>query len=67
MAYIDLNPIRAKIAPPPEESTHTSVQKRIESVTTDKQPKNLLRFAGMNALEGALNKYQFSECLALVF
>jgi hypothetical protein len=45
MAYVDLNPIRAKMATTPETSNHTSIQKRTEAIQQHKrQPHKLLPF-----------------------
>ncbi len=46
MAYVDLNPIRAKMATTPEDSDHTSIQYRINAAKAGKPPKRLLPFAG---------------------
>jgi REP element-mobilizing transposase RayT len=46
MAYVDLNPVRACLADTPEESNHTSIQKRISAAKSNKQPNSLLPFAG---------------------
>jgi uncharacterized phage protein gp47/JayE len=46
MAYVDLNPIRAKMATTPETSDQTSIQRRIHSAIKDEQPTELLPFVG---------------------
>ena len=47
MAYVDLNPIRAKMAKTPETSDHTSIQKRINALEENgQQPSQLASFVG---------------------
>ena len=46
MTYVDLNPVRAKIADTPEKSDFTSIQRRINAAKQGQQPAELLPFVG---------------------
>jgi len=52
MAYVDLNPIRAKMAKTPETSQHTSICRRIKDAKKGYQPNNLMPFVSKHKPEG---------------
>ncbi len=68
MAYVDLNPIRSKLAKTPEASSHTSIQKRIQSLPlTPPKPSNLLPFTGNVRDDTPIGiPFNFSDYLELV-
>ena len=68
MAYVDLNPIRAKICETPEASKHTSIYKRILSKTLKKQMDCCLPIPDCQANLDELSSIplSFAEYLTLV-
>ncbi|CAD5247731.1 conserved hypothetical protein [Alteromonas sp. 38] len=46
MTYVDLNPVRAKMASTPENSNHTSIQYRLNAAKRRVAPKYLMPFVG---------------------
>ncbi|AQS40325.1 hypothetical protein Sps_05256 [Shewanella psychrophila] len=67
MAYVELNPIRAKVAQTPENSDYTSLQLRVEAALKGKQPVKLLPFIGNEHAHQAKGiKFNLKDYLELV-
>ena len=66
MAYVDLNPIRAKIAKTPETSNHTSIKARIDSLNSQTATqRNLEDFTGIRADTNGL-PFKLADYIELV-
>nr|WP_299267904.1 transposase [uncultured Psychrosphaera sp.] len=67
MAYVDLNPIRAKMATTPETSSYTSIKQRIHHAVNQTQPNTLKPFVG-NPRKDRLNgiPFELKEYIELV-
>ena len=68
MAYVDLNPVRAKQADTPEKSKYTSVRKRVHAALHKQaQPVELLPFVGNHRQDAPKGiPFAFSEYLELL-
>jgi REP element-mobilizing transposase RayT len=73
MAYVDLNPIRAKLADTPENSEFTSIAERIQasrktgdSLENLKQPKELMPFSSSESHMLPAIEFTFKDYLGLV-
>ena len=70
MAYVDLNPIRAKIADRPETSDYTSIQMRIQALEKRQaQPTSLAPFIGAFSQSNAFDEgipFDLGDYLSLV-
>ncbi|WP_439834557.1 hypothetical protein [Aeromonas enteropelogenes] len=64
MTYVELNPIRAKLAETPEESDYTSISQRLGRAQTTELPPLLLPFAQKG--EPRSLPYTFTDYLILV-
>ncbi|NRB23773.1 transposase [Shewanella sp.] len=67
MAYVELNPIRAKMAKTIADSDHTSLQLRVKAALKGKQPTKLLPFIGNEQLNQAKGiNFSLKDYLELV-
>jgi hypothetical protein len=67
MAYVDLNPVPAAIAPTPEESDFTSIQLRIKAAIKGEQPPTLLPFTGNEHQQKSMGiRFNLQDYLTLV-